>query len=84
VAWQTRRGAQAADIAYRLRADAGAVAGAVERIAASDAAREYLDVAKLGHSWEEVADGGSESVLIVTQGLSIGLFLLSLADGRIV
>ncbi len=82
VAWQTRRGAQAADIAYRLRADAGAVAAVVERIEASEAAREYLDVAKLRQSWKGVAGGSHEGVLAVTQGLATGLFLLSIADGR--
>jgi asparagine synthase (glutamine-hydrolysing) len=82
VGGQRLRGAQAADIAYRLRADADNVGAAVERVAASDAAREYLDVAKLRDSWKAVAGGASENLLIVTQGLATGLFLLSVADSR--
>ena len=80
VAWNTRRGAQGADIAYRLRADAGAVTAAVERVAASDAAREYLDVQALRASWEGIAAGGSEGVLGVTGALAFGLFLAGLGD----
>ena len=82
VAWGTRRGAQAADLAYRLRADAGAVSAAVERIASSEPAREYLDVAALRRSWEEVAAGGSDGVLRVAGGLEFGLFLAGLANAR--
>jgi asparagine synthase (glutamine-hydrolysing) len=81
VAWNTRRGAQAADIAYRLRADA-AVSAAVDRVASSDAAREYLDVGTLRQSWESVAAGGSEGVLRLTGALAFGLFLIGLADDR--
>ncbi|HEX8074280.1 MAG TPA: asparagine synthase-related protein [Thermoleophilaceae bacterium] len=81
VAWNTRRGAQAADIAYRLRADA-AVSAAVDRVVSSDAAREYLDVGTLRRSWESVAAGGSEGLLRVTGALAFGLFLMGLADNR--
>jgi asparagine synthase (glutamine-hydrolysing) len=80
VAWSTRRGAQGADIAYRLRADAAAVSAAVERIASSDVAREYLDVRMLHQSWHEVVRGGSEGLLAVTRGLAFGLFLTRFAD----
>jgi asparagine synthase (glutamine-hydrolysing) len=82
VAWNTRRGAQAADIAYRLRADAAAVSAAVERIASSDAASEYLDVPTLRRSWDGIAGGGSDGVLKVTGGLAFGLFLAGLPDDR--
>lgn len=82
VAWSTRRGAQGADIAYRLRADNAAVSAAVERVASSDAAREYLDVRALRASWDGIAAGGSAGVLGVTRGLTFGLFLTGLADDR--
>jgi asparagine synthase (glutamine-hydrolysing) len=78
VAWNTRRGAQGADIAHRLRADAAAVSAAVERVASSDAAREYLDVRKLRRSWDGVAVSGSDGVLDVARGLAFGLFLTDL------
>jgi asparagine synthase (glutamine-hydrolysing) len=81
VAWSTRRGAQGADIAHRLRADSATVSTAVARIEASDAAREYLDVGTLRRSWDEVAAGRAEGVLEVTRGLTFGLFLLGVADG---
>ena len=85
VAWNTRRGAQAADIAHRLRADAAATAAAVESVAASGEAREYLDVQKLRSSWDRVAAGGSEGVLEVTRALAVGLFLAKLVadDGSL-
>jgi asparagine synthase (glutamine-hydrolysing) len=82
VAWNTRRGAQGADIAYRLRADARAVSAAVERVAASGAAREYLDVNALRRSWAGVAAGGSDGVRQVAGALAFGLFLIGLADDR--
>jgi asparagine synthase (glutamine-hydrolysing) len=82
VAWSTRRGAQGADIAYRLRADAAAVSAAVERIAASEAAREHLDVAALERSWRAVAAGGSDRVLEIVRALMFGLFVMSVAGGR--
>jgi asparagine synthase (glutamine-hydrolysing) len=80
VAWNTRRGAQGADIAYRLRADAAAVSGAVERVASSDAAREYIDVQVLRGSWDGIAAGGSEGVLRVTGALAFGIFVAGLAN----
>jgi asparagine synthase (glutamine-hydrolysing) len=80
VAWSTRRGAQGADIAYRLRADAGAVSAAVERVVSSDAARDHLDVVALRRSWAEVAAGSSDGVLGVTRALAFGLFLAGLGD----
>lgn len=80
VAWNTRRGAQGADIAYRLRADAAAVSATVERVASSDAAREYLDVQALRRSWDGIAAGGSNGVLQVTNALAFGLFLVRFAD----
>jgi asparagine synthase (glutamine-hydrolysing) len=80
VAWNTRRGAQGADIAHRLRADAAAVSAAVERIASSDAAREYLDVSRLRRSWAGITAGGSEGVVGLTGGLAFGLFLAGLPD----
>jgi asparagine synthase (glutamine-hydrolysing) len=82
VAWNTRRGAQAADAAHRLRADAAAVTGAVDRIAASDAAREYLDVETIRRLWEKVAAGGSEDVPRVAGALAFGLFLTGFANDR--
>jgi asparagine synthase (glutamine-hydrolysing) len=81
VAWNTRRGAQGADFAHRLRSDAGAVSTAVARIAASDAAREYLDLATLRRSWDAVAAGRAEGTLEVARGLTFGLFLMGVADG---
>lgn len=80
VAWNTRRGAQGADIAYRLRADATAVSAAVERVTASDAAREYIDVRTLRGSWDRIAAGGSDGALEVTRALAFGLFLADLAN----
>jgi asparagine synthase (glutamine-hydrolysing) len=82
VAWDGRRGAQGADIAYRLRADASATSAAVERVAASDATREYLDVEAIRASWRGVEAGGSEGALALTRGLMFGLFLLRLSDRR--
>lgn len=84
VAWNRRRGAQGADIAHRLRADAHAVSEAVERVAASDAVREYLDVGALRTAWRAVAAGGSEESLVVTRGLVFGLFLDGFAHDRTV
>lgn len=81
VAWSRARGAQGADIAYRLRADSPAVAAAVERVASSPASREYLDVEALRGSWRDVAGGSSERALVFMKGLSFGLFLLAV-DGR--
>lgn len=77
VAWSTERGVQAADLAHRLRADAAATAAAVQRVVASDAAREYLDVNALRDAWQRVAAGESDGASIVTGGLAFGLFLLS-------
>jgi asparagine synthase (glutamine-hydrolysing) len=82
VAWGRARGAQGADIAYRLRADSSATAAAVERVASSDVAREYLDVESVRRSWRDVAAGGSDGARAVMGGLSSGLFLLSVADDR--
>jgi asparagine synthase (glutamine-hydrolysing) len=81
VAWNTRRGAQGADFAHRLRADADAVSAAVARISASEAAREYLDVGTLRRSWDGVAAGRADGVLEVTRGLTFGLFLVGVANG---
>jgi asparagine synthase (glutamine-hydrolysing) len=81
VAWHARRGAQGADIAYRLRADAGEVSAAVERVAAAGAARQYLDVRMIRASWAKVAAGSSDGALATTRGLTFGLFLLRVADG---
>ena len=80
VAWNTRRGAQGADIAYRLRDDAAGVSAAVDRVVSSDAAREYLDVMALRRSWAGVAAGGSDGVLEVTRALAFGLFLAGFRD----
>ena len=80
VAWSTRRGAQGADIGYRLRADVAAVSAAVELITSSDVAREYLDVRMLRQSWHGVVGGGSQGILAVTRALAFGLFLTGFAD----
>ena len=82
VAWSTRRGAQGADIAHRLRADAGAVAAVVERLVASDAVREYLDVEPIRRSWAAVSAGGSDGVLKLLRAVSFGLYLTAVADDR--
>jgi asparagine synthase (glutamine-hydrolysing) len=82
VAWSTRRGAQGADIAHRLRADAGAVAAVVERLVASDAVREYLDVEPIRRSWAAVSAGGSDGVLELLRAVSFGLYLTAVADDR--
>jgi asparagine synthase (glutamine-hydrolysing) len=82
VAWNTRRGAQGADIAYRLRADSDAVSAAVEDVATSDAAREYLAVQGLRASWADVVAGGSAGALDVTRGLAFGLFLTHIGEDR--
>lgn len=84
VAWNRRRGAQGADIAHRLRADAPAVSAAVARVAAAETPREYLDVAAVERSWREVQAGASEPVLAVLRGLNFGLFLLSVTEARAV
>jgi asparagine synthase (glutamine-hydrolysing) len=80
VAWSTLWGAQGADIAYRLRADAMAVSTEVERVASSEAGREYLDVEALRRDWRGIAAGGTEGVLGVTRTLAFGRFLLSICD----
>lgn len=76
IAWSRRRGAQGADIAYRLRADAPAVSQAVERLAASELVREYVDVGLVERNWQQVRAGGSEGVLELTRGLLFGAFLV--------
>jgi asparagine synthase (glutamine-hydrolysing) len=76
VAWNTRRGAQGADIAYRLRAHAEEVSAAVERVMSSNAAREYLDLRVLRRSWAGIASGSGEGVLALTRMLTFGLFLV--------
>ena len=80
VARNTRRGAQGADIAYRLRADSAATDAALERVAASGFAGEYLDVEKLRGSWRDVQAGRSDGALAVARGLGYGSFLLGQAD----
>jgi asparagine synthase (glutamine-hydrolysing) len=81
-AWSARRGAQGADIAYRLRADSGTVAEAVHRVTGSELVDQYLDVRKLRKAWDTVAGGKSEGALELTRGLIFGIFLLGVADSR--
>jgi asparagine synthase (glutamine-hydrolysing) len=76
VAWSRRRGAQGADIAYRLRADAAAVSDAVRRLAETELVREYLDVGLIERNWQQVRVGGSEGALELSRGLLFGAFLL--------
>jgi asparagine synthase (glutamine-hydrolysing) len=80
IAWNTRRGAQGADFAHRLRADADSVAAAVDRVASSAAAREYLDLGSLRPGWAAIAAGGSDRVLELSRAVSFGLFLDRLGD----
>jgi asparagine synthase (glutamine-hydrolysing) len=79
VTWGRRRGAQSADIAYRLRADAPAVAAAVQEIAADDAVREYLDVAALTRYWGAVEGGVSQGALELTRGILLARFVQGFA-----
>jgi asparagine synthase (glutamine-hydrolysing) len=82
VAWNTRRGAQGADIAFRLRADGAAVSDAVARACASEGAAEYLDLGGLRAAWDAIAAGSSEGVLELTRTLAFALFLTELAVDR--
>jgi asparagine synthase (glutamine-hydrolysing) len=75
VAWNHRRGAQGADIAYRLRADAEAVSAAVADAQRSEAARAYLDVATIARAWDSVLAGGNDGGLELTRGLLVAAFL---------
>jgi asparagine synthase (glutamine-hydrolysing) len=75
VTWGHRRGAQGADIAYRLRADAPSFSAAVEELAGDDAVREYLDVDAIARHWRSVLAGRSEGALEVTRGVLLGRFV---------
>jgi asparagine synthase (glutamine-hydrolysing) len=83
VQWNTQRGRQSGDLAYRLRADA-AVSTAVAAIAASPHCREYVNVAQVERWWRSVADPGerhpSEAAVLLVCALSIGLFLTRFDD----
>jgi asparagine synthase (glutamine-hydrolysing) len=78
-AFNQRRGAQGADFAHRLRADAAAVTAVVDRLAASPAVAEYLDVGTLRATWDAIAAGGSEGVQDVARVLAFGLFVEAIA-----
>lgn len=82
VAWNRRRGAQAADFAHRLRADAARVDETLRALAASDTVRAYLDVPRLESACRAVGAGASTPAFELSRGLLLGLFLLRLEHGR--
>ncbi|HEX8083896.1 MAG TPA: asparagine synthase-related protein [Solirubrobacteraceae bacterium] len=80
-----RRGAQAADAAHRLRADAARVDGFLADLRSSDVASDYLDLARMERDWRAVRSGVSAPAFPLTRGMMLGAFLLrraSLAAGR--
>ncbi|MEI6668923.1 MAG: asparagine synthase-related protein [Acidobacteriota bacterium] len=82
VQWTVVRGKQAADVSYRLRDHPDEMAAALETVAASPAAREYLDLASLEKAWADLqhsvtreSDQGASILLL--RGLMAGFFLAS-------
>jgi asparagine synthase (glutamine-hydrolysing) len=79
VQWNVRRGSQAADLPLRLRADRANVDALVSQIAASPAAREYLDVDGIVQRWSAVQSTLEARSLIeaarLARALLFGLFL---------
>jgi asparagine synthase (glutamine-hydrolysing) len=79
VRWNRRRGMQGADIALRLAAHAGETEAALDTVAGSDVAREYLDVPGLRSRWTMIRADPVRVPLHEVQsfgrGLQFGLFL---------
>ena len=79
VRWNTKRGFQGADLAYRLRADEAAVTSELERIADSSLVRSYLDLDAIGAAWGEVRRDPAAPALLpgwqVARALNVGIFL---------
>lgn len=79
VLWNRRRGVQGADLAFRLRADAAAVAAALERAEGSELVRSCLDMEGLRVAWETVrgdSDGAAPAAAThVIAGLDAAMFL---------
>jgi asparagine synthase (glutamine-hydrolysing) len=85
VVWNRRRGLQAADLALRIRQSAGEVRSTLDRLQASDTAREMLDLPYMRRVLESAETAmspeiGLESELILMRGISAGLFLVG-AEG---
>lgn len=80
------QGRQAADFAMRLRSDAAAMDSAVAGIAASPAAREYLDVPALERRWRRIREEAERVPLAegyaFGRGLLFGLYLRDLCAGN--
>ncbi len=78
VQWNQRRGLQGADLVLRLRADAPAVAAAVDVISAAPLVRETMNVEAIRRAWNgivERADGRFADTGTFTRALLLALFL---------
>jgi len=75
-----RRGRQAADLGFRLLRAAAEVEAALDEIAASRLAREYLGVERMRSVWKALQQDVNavtthQAVTILTRGIMAGLFL---------
>jgi asparagine synthase (glutamine-hydrolysing) len=80
VVFNSRRGRQAADLVYRLRAHAADVEAALAQCDRSEAVRDRLDVAGLRSTWRDVQTRADDRTryragAVLMRGLMVGLFI---------
>lgn len=86
VQWNRRRGRQAADLVYHLRADADAVTGRLRAVLASPLVRETLNTGALLDAWARMRAGITQTSIdeafSFARLLHLGLFLGGLEHGK--
>ena len=83
IQWNTRRGLQSADLGHRLITTRQEVESALNDVAASSLAQEYLNLPRMQAVWNNLqtcvdAKTTHEVATVLMGGLSIGFFLIAL------